>query len=91
MAGAIALIVVMILIPVGLLMSGAAASAIVGEFFRRDGVLDLLDGDVYTSEIPWTKPSHRAFGAAAEAVGVSDLARCVYVGDRLFDATADTV
>ena len=40
------------------------------EFFRRDGVLDLLDGDVYTSEIPWTKPSQQAFRAAAEAVGV---------------------
>lgn len=38
MAGAIALIVVMILIPVGLLMSGAAASAIIGEFLRRDGI-----------------------------------------------------
>jgi putative hydrolase of the HAD superfamily len=33
------------------------------DFFRRDGVLDLIDGDVYTSEIPWTKPSPRAFGA----------------------------
>ncbi len=39
-------------------------------FFRRDGVLDLIDGDVYTSEIPWTKPSPRAFAAAMEAVGV---------------------
>lgn len=54
-------------------------------FFERDGVLDLVDGDVYTSEIPWTKPSPRAFGAAMEAVGVTDPARCVYVGDRLFD------
>ena len=36
---------------------------------ERDGVLDLIDGDVYTSEIPWTKPSPRAFGAAMEAVG----------------------
>ena len=55
------------------------------EFFRRDGVLDLVDGDVYTSEIPWTKPSPKAFGAAMAAVGVADPARCVYVGDRLFD------
>ena len=55
------------------------------EFFRRDGVLDLIDGDVYTSEIPWTKPSPRAFGAAMAAVGAEDPARCVYVGDRLFD------
>jgi putative hydrolase of the HAD superfamily len=54
-------------------------------FFRRDGVLDLIDGDVYTSEIPWTKPSPRAFAAAMEAVGVTDPERCVYVGDRLFD------
>lgn len=54
-------------------------------FFRRDGVLDLVDGDVYTSEIPWTKPSPHAFRAALEAVGVDDPATAVYVGDRLFD------
>ncbi|MCD4534616.1 HAD family hydrolase [Nocardioides sp. cx-169] len=53
--------------------------------FERDGVRHLIDGDVYTSEIPWTKPSPRAFGAAIEAVGLTDPARCVYVGDRLFD------
>jgi putative hydrolase of the HAD superfamily len=54
-------------------------------FFERDGVADLLDGDVYTSEIPWTKPSEKAFRAAMDAVGVDDPARCVYVGDRLYD------
>ncbi len=54
-------------------------------FFERDGVLDLIDGDVYTSEIPWTKPSPLAFRAAMEAVGVEDPGRCVFVGDRLFD------
>jgi putative hydrolase of the HAD superfamily len=53
--------------------------------FERDGVYDLVDGDVYTSEIPWTKPSPLAFRAAMDAVGVTDPARCVYVGDRLFD------
>ena len=55
------------------------------DFFARDGVLDLIDGAVYTSEIPWTKPAPEAFLAALEAVGVADPARCVYVGDRLFD------
>ena len=55
------------------------------EFFRRDGVLHLIDGDVYTSEIPWTKPSPRAFGAAMAAVGVRLPTSCIYVGDRLFD------
>lgn len=54
-------------------------------FFERDGVRHLIDGDVYTSEIPWTKPSGRAFRAAMDAVGATDPARCVYVGDRLFD------
>lgn len=55
------------------------------EFFERDGVAHLVDGAVYTSEIPWTKPHPEAFGAAMAAVGVDDPARCVFVGDRLFD------
>lgn len=54
-------------------------------FFRRDGVDHLIDGAVYTSEIAWTKPSPLAFQAALDAIGVADPARCVYVGDRLFD------
>ncbi|WP_183099367.1 HAD family hydrolase [Nocardioides pelophilus] len=54
-------------------------------FFERDGVDHLIDGDVYTSEIPWTKPSPHAFTRAMEAVGASTPGRCVYVGDRLFD------
>jgi putative hydrolase of the HAD superfamily len=54
------------------------------EFFRRDGVLGLIDGDVYTCEIACTKPSVEAFRLAAAAVG-ADPAHCVYVGDRLYD------
>lgn len=55
------------------------------ELFDRDGVLHLIDGAVYTSEIPWTKPAPQAFRAAMDAVGVDDAARCAFVGDRLFD------
>nr|WP_275402458.1 HAD family hydrolase [Streptomyces sp. SID13031] len=55
------------------------------EIFARDGVLELLDGAVYTSEVPWTKPHPEAFLAAMKAVGVTDPASCVFVGDRLFD------
>jgi putative hydrolase of the HAD superfamily len=55
------------------------------EYFRRDGVLDLIDGSVYTSEIAWTKPSPEAFHAAMGAVGVDDPRACVFVGDRPFD------
>jgi putative hydrolase of the HAD superfamily len=55
------------------------------DIFRRDGVLDLVDGAVYSSEIPWTKPAPEAFRAAMDAVGAEDPAACVFVGDRLFD------
>lgn len=53
--------------------------------FARDGVLDLIDGAVYTSEIAVTKPHAEAFQAALEAVGESDPATAVFVGDRPFD------
>jgi putative hydrolase of the HAD superfamily len=55
------------------------------EVFRRDGVLDLIDGAVYTSEIEWTKPHPEAFRAAMSAVQVDDPARVVFVGDRPYD------
>jgi putative hydrolase of the HAD superfamily len=53
--------------------------------FVRDEVLDLIDGAVYSSEIPWTKPHPAAFRAAMAAVGVDDPAACVFVGDRPWD------
>ena len=53
--------------------------------FDRDGVLDLIDGAVYSSEIPWTKPHPEAFRAAMTAVGVTDPEACVFVGDRPYD------
>ncbi len=53
--------------------------------FLRDEVLDLIDGAVYSSEIPWTKPHPEAFRAAMAAVGVDDPAACVFVGDRPYD------
>lgn len=72
-------------IKVGVLSNTIWPRAVHEGIFERDGVAHLIDGDVYTSEIAWTKPSPRAFGAAMEAVGVVEPARCVYVGDRLFD------
>jgi putative hydrolase of the HAD superfamily len=53
--------------------------------FRRDGVAELIDGEVYTSEIRWTKPHPEAFRAALDAVGVTDPAAAVFVGDRRWD------
>jgi putative hydrolase of the HAD superfamily len=53
--------------------------------FARDGLLELIDGAVYTSEIEWTKPHPEAFRAALDAVAVADPAEAVFVGDRPFD------
>jgi putative hydrolase of the HAD superfamily len=53
--------------------------------FARDGVLHLVDGAVYTSEIAHAKPHPEAFRAAMAAVDVDDPAGCVYVGDRPFE------
>ena len=53
--------------------------------FVRDQVLDLIDGAVYSSEIPWTKPHPEAFRAAMAAVGEDDPTSCVFVGDRPYD------
>jgi putative hydrolase of the HAD superfamily len=55
------------------------------DIFRRDGLLGLIDGAVYSSEIDWAKPHPDAFRAAMRAVGVSDPAACVFIGDRPFD------
>jgi len=52
--------------------------------FERDGVLDLIDADVYSSEMAWTKPHPQAFLEAAAALGVEP-AEAVYVGDRPFE------
>ncbi len=53
--------------------------------FQRDGVLHLLDGAAYSSELPYTKPHPEAFRAAMRAVGVDDPGRVVFVGDRPID------
>src|SRR5260370_28350165 len=53
--------------------------------FVRDEVFDLIDGAVYTSEIPWVKPHPEAFRAALKAIGMTDPATCVFVGDRPYD------
>jgi putative hydrolase of the HAD superfamily len=55
------------------------------QIFVRDEVLGLIDGAVYTSEIPWVKPHPEAFRAAMDAIGVTDPATCVFVGDRPYD------
>ncbi len=54
------------------------------EIFDRDGVLHLIEADVYSSEIDYAKPHAQAFVLAATAIGI-DPTECVYVGDRLYE------
>jgi putative hydrolase of the HAD superfamily len=53
-------------------------------FLERDGLVDLIDARLYTSEMPYQKPHPSAFLAAAEALGVAP-EQAVFVGDRPWD------
>jgi len=70
---------------VGVLSNTIWSRAYHERIFARDGVLHLIDGAVYTSEIAHAKPHRAAFLAAMAAVGVDDPGACVYVGDRPFE------
>jgi putative hydrolase of the HAD superfamily len=72
-------------IRIGVLSNTLWPRALHERVFVRDDVLGLIDGAVYSSEIPWTKPHPEAFLAAMNAVGVTDPASCVFVGDRPYD------
>jgi putative hydrolase of the HAD superfamily len=72
-------------IRVGVLSNTMWPRALHERVFRRDNVLHLIDGAVYSSEIPWTKPHPEAFRAVMAAIGVADPAACVFVGDRPYD------
>jgi putative hydrolase of the HAD superfamily len=54
-------------------------------FLERDGLVELIDARLYTSEMPFQKPHPSAFRAALDAVEVEDPSRAVFVGDRPFD------
>jgi putative hydrolase of the HAD superfamily len=52
---------------------------------ERDGLVELIEARLYTSEMPFQKPHPSAFRAALNAVDVADPGRAVFVGDRPFD------
>jgi putative hydrolase of the HAD superfamily len=72
-------------IRIGVLSNTIWTRAFHERVFARDGVLDLIDGAVYTSEIDHAKPHPEAFRAALRAVGVDDPGRAAYVGDRAYE------
>ncbi|WAX57523.1 HAD hydrolase-like protein [Jatrophihabitans cynanchi] len=76
-------------IKVGVLSNTIWPRSVHEQIFVRDEVAHLIDGAVYTSEIPWTKPHPEAFRSALAAVEVDDPAGTVFVGDRC--STTSTV
>ena len=69
-------------IKVGVLSNTMWPRQVHEQIFTRDQILELIDGAVYTSEIPWVKPHPEAFRAAMRAIGMTTPADCVFVGDR---------
>jgi putative hydrolase of the HAD superfamily len=70
---------------VGLLSNTLWPRAWHERFLERDGLLDLIDARLYTSDLEHTKPHPSVFLAALEALGGPAPERTVFVGDRLFD------
>ena len=54
-------------------------------FLERDGLVELIDARLYTSEMSHTKPHPNSFRAALREVGATSPANVVFVGDRLYD------
>jgi putative hydrolase of the HAD superfamily len=71
----------------GLLSNTHWPRAVHEHFLEKDGLLDLLDTRLYTSEMGHMKPHGEAFRALLDAVGV-DPSRAVFVGDRPRDDIA---
>lgn len=70
---------------IGLLSNTHWPRAFHEHFLERDGLNDLIDVRLYTSEMTHTKPHAEAFLAALSALDVRDPARAVFVGDRPYD------
>jgi putative hydrolase of the HAD superfamily len=54
-------------------------------FLERDGLAELIDVRLYTSEMSYQKPHASAFRTALDALDVDDPAQAVFVGDRPWD------
>jgi putative hydrolase of the HAD superfamily len=67
---------------VGLLTNTHWPAAWHARLLARDGLLELFDARVYAADLPVRKPHPMVFQAGLAALGVSDPAQVVHVGDR---------
>ena len=70
---------------IGLLSNTHWPRAFHEQFLERDGLAALIDVRCYTSELARTKPHAEAFRAVLDPLGVTDMSRAVFVGDRPYD------
>ncbi len=70
---------------IGLLSNTHWPRAFHERFLERDGLAELIDARLYTSEMPHQKPHSSAFAAALDALGVEEPTAAVFVGDRPWD------
>jgi len=70
---------------IGLLSNTHWPRAFHEHFLERDGLAELIDARLYTSEMPYQKPHTSAFEAAIRALDVGRPDRAVFVGDRPWD------
>jgi len=70
---------------VGLLSNTHWPRAFHEHFLERDGLAELIDARLYSSELSHLKPHPSVFHAALGALGVDDPGRAVFVGDRPYD------
>ncbi len=70
---------------IGLLSNTHWPRPFLERFLDRDGLADLIDARLYTSEMAFQKPHPTAFRAALDALGVDDPSTAVFVGDRPWD------
>jgi putative hydrolase of the HAD superfamily len=73
---------------VGLLSNTVWPASWHREYLARDGLLELFDATLFTSELPVAKPHPEAFAAALARLGGLPAADCLFVGDRLFEDIA---
>ena len=70
---------------IGLLSNTHWPRAFHEHFLERDGLAELIDARLYSSELSHLKPHPSVFAAALDALGVDDPGRAVFVGDRPYD------
>jgi putative hydrolase of the HAD superfamily len=70
---------------IGLLSNTHWPRAFHEHFLERDGLAQLIDARLYTSEMPYQKPHADAFATALKALDVDRPSHAVFVGDRPWD------